>query len=276
MIKRILVGLGGADYTASAINQAVALAMAHDAEVTGVSVNDPEHVTPTLSMAIGEGALIYPFPEADLKKAKERIELATQELIDACRGAGIRYRVLREVGEPFSVMTSEARYHDLMVFGLRSLFDSDFVPDPHNVLVRLVQAGVRPLIAVSKTLRPVTKVLIAYSGSMESATAMKRFVQMRLLPVSQLRIISFDDGGGANAQQLVTDAADYCRAHGLNAETECINGSPKEQLLPYAESWGADLMVMGNSAKNLLLRRLFGDTAFDVIRNANLPLFLAQ
>lgn len=148
MIKRILVGLGGADYTASAINQAVALAMAHDAEVTGVSVNDPEHVTPTLSMAIGEGALIYPFPEADLKKAKERIELATQELIDACRGAGIRYRVLREVGEPFSVMTSEARYHDLM--------------------------------------------------------------------------------------------------------------------------------VMGNSAKNLLLRRLFGETALDVIRNANLPLFLAQ
>ncbi len=37
MIKRILVGLGGTDYTISAINQAVALALAHDAEVTGVS-----------------------------------------------------------------------------------------------------------------------------------------------------------------------------------------------------------------------------------------------
>lgn len=31
MLKRILVGLGGTDYTMTAIHQAVALAMAHDA-----------------------------------------------------------------------------------------------------------------------------------------------------------------------------------------------------------------------------------------------------
>ncbi len=40
MLKRILLGLGGTDYTVAAINQAVALAMANDAEVTGVSTGD--------------------------------------------------------------------------------------------------------------------------------------------------------------------------------------------------------------------------------------------
>ncbi len=275
MIKRILVGLGGTDYVVSAINQAVSLAMAHDAEVTGVSVAAPAHLTARLSMTMGEGAVIYPFPEADMQKSRERIEWAAQELIVACRAAGVRHRMLREVGEPFSVMTAEARYHDLMVFGLRSLFESDIVPDPHNALVRLVQAGVRPLIAVSKSFRPVTKVLIAYSGSMESAKAMKRFVQMRLWPEAKLRIVTFEHQAD-EAEQLVGDAADYCRAHGFEPEEAFVPESPKDHLLPYAAEWGADLTVVGNSAQNLLLRRMFGETALHVIQNADSPLFLAQ
>ena len=65
----------------------------------------------------------------------------------------------------------------LIVFGLRSLFESDLVADPHDTLVRLVQSGVRPLLAVSKQVAPIKKVLIACSGSMESAKAMKNFFQ---------------------------------------------------------------------------------------------------
>ncbi len=35
-------------------------------------------------------------------------------------------------------------------------------------------------------------------------------------------------------------------------------------------------MVVGNSAQTLILRRIFGETAFNVIRNTEQPLFLAQ
>jgi hypothetical protein len=114
-------------------------------------------------------------------------------------------------------MIDEARYHDLMIFGLRGLFEYDLVPDPHSVLARLVQSGVRPLVAVSKGVRPVHRVLVAYSGSMESAKAMKRFVQMRLWPEAKLQVIIFDNLGN-EARQLVTDAADYCRAHRFETE----------------------------------------------------------
>jgi nucleotide-binding universal stress UspA family protein len=47
-------------------------------------------------------------------------------------------------------------------------------------------------------------------------------------------------------------------------------------LLPYAQHWQADLIVAGNSAKNLLLRRLFGETALTLLRESPLPLYLAQ
>ncbi len=275
MLKRILVGLGGTEYTVSAINQAVAMAMANDAEVTGVSIIDEGRLTYSGPVPVGGGHYAHELANDRMEKAKERAEWAIQEFIEACRAAGVRHQVLREVGEPFTLMIDQARYHDLMIFGLRSLFEFDLVPDPHNALVRLVQAGVRPLVAVSKGFYPVKKVLIAYSGSMESAKAMKRFVQMRLWPEAQLRIVTFEHQAD-KAEQLVSDAADYCRAHGFAPEETVVPNSPKHHLLPYAEEWGADLMVVGNSAKSLLLRRLLGETALHVIQNADRPLFLAQ
>ena len=275
MLKRILVGLGGSDYTVAAINQSVALAMSHDAELTGVSVIDPSRVAPIIAMPMGDGPIAYAETGDAMAKARERVEWATHEFTAACKAAGVRHRVVREVGEPFSLMISEARYHDLMVFGLKSLFESDLVSDPHDALVRLVQSGVRPLLAVSKGFTPINKVLIAYSGSMESAKAMKRFVQMQLWPISDVRIVSFEDGKG-HARELLAHAANYCRAHGLEPETECVYGSPKEHLLTYIRTWGADLTVVGNSSQNLILRRIFGETALHIIRNAEQPLFLAQ
>lgn len=275
MLKRILVGLGGTEYTVTAINQAVALAMAHDAEVTGVSIIDEGRMTYVGPVPIGGGHYAHELADDRMEKAKERGEWAVQEFTEACRAAGVRHQVLREVGEPFTLMIDQARYHDLMIFGLRSLFEFDLVPDPHNALVRLVQAGVRPLLAVSKGFNPVKKVLIAYSGSMESAKAMKRFVQMRLWPEAKLRIVTFEHQSD-KAKQLVGDAADYCRAHGFEPEEAFAPDSPKDHLLPYAADWGADLTVVGNSAKNLLLRRIFGETALHVIQKADKPLFLAQ
>jgi nucleotide-binding universal stress UspA family protein len=275
MLKRILVGLGGMDYTVSAINQAVALAMAHDAEITGVSIIDEGRLTYSGPVPIGGGHYAHELANDRIEKAKEYGDWAVQEFIDACRAAGVRHKVLREVGEPFTLLIDQARYHDLMIFGLRSLFDFDLVPDPKNALVRLVEEGVRPLIAVSKGYYPVNKVLIAYSGSMESAKAMKRFVQMRLWPDAKLRVVTFGHQGD-KAEELVNDAANYCRAHGFEPEEAFVPEPPKYHLLPYAEEWVADLIVVGNSAKNLLLRRLFGETALNVIQNADRPLFLAQ
>ena len=57
MLKRILVGLGGTEYTVTAIKQAVALAIAHDAEVTGVSIIDEGRLTYSGPVPIGEWAL---------------------------------------------------------------------------------------------------------------------------------------------------------------------------------------------------------------------------
>ena len=55
-----------------------------------------------------------------------------------------------------------------------------------------------------------------------------------------------------------------------------MESSPRTGVLDYADTWDADLIVMGNSAKNLLRRKVFGETALHTISNAEVPLFLAQ
>jgi nucleotide-binding universal stress UspA family protein len=275
MLKRILVGLGGTEYTSSAIHRGVELALAHDAELSGVSVIDYRRLTHVGPVPLGGGQYATELRQQRVEQSHIRMEQAIAQFMEECAAAGVKHQVHREEGDPFDRMINLARYHDLMVFGLRSSLEFDILDDPPDALARLVTAGIRPILAVDRGYRSVHKVLIAYSGSMESAKAMKRFVQLRLWPDMQLRLVTFEDGR-PDAGELIADAARYCRAHGYVAETDCLVGAPREQLLPYAAQWGADLLVVGNSAKNLLLRRVFGETALHVIRHAEQPLFLAQ
>ena len=131
------------------------------------------------------------------------------------------------------------------------------------------------MVVVTKEDRPIQRVLIAYSGSMQSAKTMRRFVQMQLWPNASLRIVTFSKDAAAGDERL-EHAAEYCRAHGLDPQIECVRSPSLGQLLPYAREHNSDLIVLGNSARNMLLRKILGETALDVMRNTDRSLFLAQ
>ena len=276
MIKRILVGLAGTTFTPVAIQRAVALAKAHDAEVTGVTVLDP-HRLRSLEQPVPAG-IGHPSRHSDrpIAVSPASIEESIQRLEQSCKEAGVKCRQLRETGDAFTTLIDVARYHDLIVFGLGSVLKYAFPgDDPHDQLIRLIGAGVRPLIAVSEEFRPISRVLIAYNGSMESAKAMKRFVQMRLWPQAELKLMTFHPSD-RQAYELLFAAEEYCRAHGFRVCHESNPGDPKVLLLPAATLWQADMIVMGNSARSVLLRKLVGDTLLTTLAETKIPLFLAQ
>ncbi len=275
MIKRILVGLGSLDYARSATTKAVELAKLHGAQLTGVTLFDVDRLEAVGSVPIGAGQLAKELRESRLDDVSGVIAAAEVHFATACEEAGIPYNLQRETGDPLAALVSLTRYHDLVVCGLQSLFEHGVVDEPPDELAQLVREGVRPLLAVTDKDRAIGRVLICYSGSMESAKTMRRYVHLGMWPEAKLKLVTFNEDASAG-QALLADAAEYCQAHGLKPETECITKSPKHQILPYAEAWEADLIVMGNSAKRMLLRRILGETALHVMRNSELPLFLAQ
>ena len=277
MIKRILVGLGGTPYTSVAIQRAMDLAKRFEAEITGVTVVDIKGLSNVGLVPKGALHAAKEMTARRVRVTKEKIAEAISEFESSCTAESIKCQVKQEEREdPFDLMISLARYHDLMIFGLRSIIEYDIAfEEPKDALARMVEAGVRPIIAVSDTFRPIQKVLIAYSGSMASAKTMKRFVQLRLWPDARLKIVTFQSSED-KAHQLLFDASEYCRAHGFHVESESNTGSPKDFLLPMATLWQADMIVLGNSARNLMVKRIIGETALHIIRNADRPLFLSQ
>jgi nucleotide-binding universal stress UspA family protein len=277
MIKRILVGLGTSRTATSVTDHAIDIARSRAAELVGLAVTDPLRLDWTGPRPMGVGVDIA---AADLRrqrheKAAADIAAAGDLFATRCRAAGVAYRVSAETGDPFEIAADLVRYHDMCVFGLRGLFEHDVVPEPRDAIERLVSDGVRPILAVGEEYRPIRRVLVAYSGSLESAKTFKHFVHSGLFAEAPVRIVHFGDDAATAARRL-EKAAGYVAAHGRSVETDHAAGAAAKELIPYAQAWQADLIVAGNSAKNLLLRRIFGETALQLLRESPLPLYLAQ
>lgn len=275
MIKRILLGLGGTPFTDVAIERAVELAKAHEALITGVTVVDTKQLAQVGPVPLGGGAYATKLREQRLAVTEERIEKAINKFQEKCEESNILTKIERETGDPFESMIAHARYNDVTIFGLKSLFDYGFTSEPKDALIRLVSQGVRPIIAVSPKFRDIRNVLIAYSGSMESAKAMRRYVQLNPWRNARLRVVYFGESDD-DAAQLLKDAAGYCRDHGFTTDTEVVENTAKDHLIEYAQQNDMDLIVMGNSIRNLIFRHILGDTVLNAIQQSDRPLFLAQ
>jgi nucleotide-binding universal stress UspA family protein len=275
MLKRILVALSGTSYTPVAIQQAVELAKLHDAEVTGVTIVDIERLSDVGPVPLGGGAAAHALADHRIEVTEHLVRQEIERFEETCRNQGVDYEVARETGDAFTELEHLWRYHDLTVIGLRGLFEFGLVKNPDDYIVKLLQAGVRPIIAVSDTYRTINRALIAYNGSHESAMAMKRFAQYNLWPGVKIKIccFGFDDD---KATPLLTDATRYLRAHGYEPEAEARPGYPEEGLLKQAKEWEADLVVMGATSRRNIFKRILGETAMQAVMHAGVPLFLSQ
>ena len=275
MTKRILVALSGTPMTESAVQHALELAKTHDAEITGVTDIDLAKVASVGPIPMGAGAAATELVEHRLQLTEQHVTESIEQFETACAEAGVSCSVVRETGNPYEKLISLWRYHDFTVAGLRGLFEYGIFHNPDDVLIQLIAKGVRPILAVAREYRPIRRVLVAYSGSMESAKALKRFVQLRLWPDITLKIVCFDRAHD-KSDSLLDDAAGYCRLHGYEAEVQHLEGSPTKHLLEHAGQCKADLIVMGSSSRARIFQQLLGDTTLHAVRHAEIPLFLTQ
>ncbi|MFP4145649.1 MAG: universal stress protein [Phycisphaeraceae bacterium] len=275
MIRRILLALGSEFYAETVIQRGIDLARRHGAQLTGVTVLDLEFWKGGWESVVTASEALRRVEERPWEAAQRRLDKFTRLFTQACESAGIEHRLIHPAADPLIRLAAEARHHDLLVFGLRGLFDHAIVPDPEATIAWLIRHDVSPVVAVGAEYREIRRVLIAYSGSAQSADAMKRFVQMRPWPDAEVQVVTFEEDP-AGTDELLGAARDYCRAHGIEPELLRGRGSARQELLPLAKQRGADLLVLADSYRNLLLHKVLGDTTRDIIREADRPLFLTH
>jgi len=279
MIKRVLLGIGGTPFTNVAIQRAVELCRIHAAQLTAVTVVDQQRLSRVGPVPAGAGATAVELREHRAAVTREKIEEAVELLKASCDESNVQVIVQREQGKPFELMVDYARYHDLSVFGLRSMFEHDVIGSsgvkPADVLSRMVLGGVRPIVAVSERFRTIRRVLVAYGGSVRAAETMKQFIRLNPWPEVNVRLLACG-GDTPDADRLLSDASIYCRQHGVEPELKHRSGSPGKEILAEAAEWDADLIVLGISRGTAFSRAVFGTTALHVLKNADRPLFFGR
>ena len=276
MIKRILVGLGGTPFTKAATQWATELGDLHQAQLTGVTIVNTRRLENVGPVPAGAGVYAQRMREKKIQVTKGGMEQAIAAFKEHCTNQQVVCRRIKyEQGDTFEVMIDEDRFNDLTIFGLRSIFEYGFVTDPDKAIIKLLRHGVRPILAVAEQYRPVKKVLVALSGSMESARALRDYLLLHPWPGAAIRLVHFTNHKEPEPF-LLEKAADYCQAHGFDVDTDLVEGNPRSDLLSFARDHEADLIVMGNSSQNIIKRSLLGDTVLETIHSADIPLFLSQ
>lgn len=272
MIKRILAGMCDPQYTTTLSRYALDLAERFNAKVTAISVTDVVRLAHAGRVPSGASSLVQQMAIERFAENDEAIRSSMDIFVRRLNSADIACTVMQSGGNPFKALANASRFQDLMIFGLKGLLEHGVTPEPPDELAKLISDGVKPILATPEEYREIRRVLIAYSGSIESARAMREFANLALWPDAVVKIVHF--GSPEEGVEFLRPARAYLLDKGIEAEVELIHGSARKQLLEQAAKWEADMIVLGSSAKSLLRKKIFGETAFDTMRNAELPLFI--
>lgn len=272
MIKRILVVLGGSRFMESVIETAIELAERHGATLTGCAVVDSALVDPGEAVPVGAGGVAREAREERMGIARTGALEATHRFAEACEARGVAHTTEVLEGDAVERLREAWRFQDVGLIGIREIFSYGAVDHDPDVVVRLINHGVRPLIAIDSRSTRMERVLVAFNGSLESCKALKQWTMVHAGPGVSVRVVTC---GEECPEADLLEAAAYVRDHGVErVETARLEGGPETALLEDGEAWGADLLVCGSTGRNWLSRMVIGDTARSLVENSSLPLFL--
>ena len=272
MIKRILVVLGGSRFMDSVITTATHLAQRHGASLFGCAIVDETLLDPGESVPVGGGG-------AALEAREQRVELARTGACEAmhrfeeqCDRTGVRYTSEVLEGDCGEMLRAAWRFQDIGLIGLREIFDYGVVTQDPGIVVRLINDGVRPLIAVDSNATEMKRALVAFNGSFESCKALKQWMLLHSNPEVAVRIATI---GNDCSEEDLEGARAYVADHEVaSVETVRLDGTASMKILEEAENWGADIVIAGSTGRSWISRMVIGDTARELVENSNVALFM--
>jgi len=270
MLKSVLLHLDGSRRAQRVIDLGMALAYPAAARVRGLSVVD----TRRLDEMVASESAVYATTEVQRLSGATQRQAAVHEVLDRMSGAvGIECDTKGLRGDPLVVLPREAKYHDLVI--------TSHAPAKERIepgelsaweLVDLLMRGVVPMLVTRGAERSPGRVLLVYDGTEASGRAIRTFLSQEIFPEADCRLLCV--GGAADSQgRTLRDMAEYCRIRRPELETGSLRGPIRRVLLPYAEKWQAEMVVMGVSRRRGFFGRLIGQSALDVLKQSDLALY---
>jgi nucleotide-binding universal stress UspA family protein len=282
MLRSILVGLDGSDYSKSAIDVGIFLARKTGALLVGLGVVDEPTIRDVEPRLIG-GGVPYAEPvlyRERLASARREVERFLAQFSVRCAEAGVAAKVLEDVGLPHERIELQAQRYDIILLGQQTRFHFETQEGYDNTVRRVLKDSPRPVITVPARLeiRPEdagNTVLIAYDGSLQAARALHAFQTSGLADMLPMVVVSIHPERVA-AAQAGERAVDYLRQHELKAEAHPVTSheAPARVLQAAARDHKSVMIVMGGYGQPVLKEFFLGSVTRTLLAESQIPLFL--
>lgn len=240
--------------------------------------NAPYQQLPEMKVAFGT-----PFAETitmkdlpDFKESQQLLRENEATFCVICERHGVHASVHENPYEPLDEILAESRFADLMIIGSDLTFDSADEKKPSTFLQQVLSAIECPAMIAPATFEGVEEIVFAYDGNAAAAHAIKQFSYLfHELEDARLTIIQVTSEGeheDLNASKL----ARLVSSHYSNAHFVKLHGQPGPELYAYLMNRKKTLVVMGSYGRGAFSNLLSPSTAAPLIRNLNLPIFIAH
>lgn len=272
MLKRLVVGLNGSEFSRAAGELAIAWAKAHAAAVLGVGVVDPTVLSPAEPVPLGGAAFKHERDEAVLSAARQHIAELLSAFLQSAQSARVTATVLQKEGNADDVLASECQRADLLVVGLKHDGDGDVTLPNSDTLDGVLRKAARPVLCVPAKIAEGETVVVAYDGSVPAARALFSLVSLGLFTDRIIKIIAVEEVAGEHIASL-TAAHEFLTAHGYQAHAENVplTVNVADSLLTRVAALKPKLMVMGTHGKGWLRELLFGSVTKAVLSKLAVP-----
>ncbi|MDP4149748.1 MAG: universal stress protein [Bacteroidota bacterium] len=277
-MKKVIAAFDGLRFSESTLQQAVSLALQHNAHLVGVFLYEYTR----RSFVIYESIVAQTRTGRDFideleKQDRTTYEASAARFEEACNKAGIDCTVHRDKANALKALLHESIFADLLLIDRSETFtylDEDM---PGWFVRNLLHDVHCPVWLVSPVINPVSRLIFFYDGTPSSVQAIKAFTyifpEMGVKDAEVITLASATHGLNVPDSSLMTE---WMRRHYPSATFKVLKND-RSDLADLVKEYGSgSLLICGAYERDRLSTWLFHSFADQLMKKTDSPLFIAH
>ena len=274
MLRSVLVGVDGSEYSAAAVELGIQWARRSSAMLVGLGIIDAPTINKPEPVPLGGSAYKVHHDASLLTDATHKVGQFLEHCARRCAEANVACQLLQDIGLPAEQILLEAQRYDLILLGQHTFFHFETQQQPDDTLQVVLKQSPRPVVAVPAALPEGRTVVVAYDGSLHAARALHMLQVLELADSQDVHVVCVDPDQ-EHADRCVERAVAFLHSHHIMAQAyaRATEAAPAHILLEHVHQVQARLLVMGAYGRSTLREFFGGSVTRTMLRESPVPLF---